>query len=208
MHSTLRTGGLALIMGVVSLLVPSHAGPVRALAFAQVTKSPAGTQLAQLHESEAVPGDGFGASVAISGGTIVVGAPGRAGANGEAYVFATQRARWHQAVSAAPADSSPLDSFGLAVAISGATIVVGAPGHGNSAGRAYVFTKTLAGWDEVELDNSDNAPGDNFGQSVAISGTTIAVGLPVNQLPKVRSHGPVELMCSPKPAVGGTRHPS
>ena len=41
--------------------------------------------------------------------------------------------------------------------------------------RAYVFTKTATGWKQVaELKGSDTAAGDQFGGSVAISGTTAA----------------------------------
>jgi nucleoside-specific outer membrane channel protein Tsx len=45
------------------------------------------------------------------------------------------------------------------------------------AGRAYVFTKTASGWNQVaELKGSDTVAQDGFGGSVAISGTTIVVG--------------------------------
>ena len=56
---------------------------------------------------------------------------------------------------------------------------MGAPGYAGHAGRAYVFTKTGAGWKQAaELKGSDTAAGDYFGYSVAISGTTAVVGAP------------------------------
>jgi hypothetical protein len=80
-------------------------------------------------------------------------------------------------------DTVGYDYFGYKVAISGTTAVVGADGYGNSAGRAYVFTKTAGTWTQVaELKGSDTTAGDSFGQgdqfgqSVAISGTTAIVG--------------------------------
>jgi len=71
------------------------------------------------------------------------------------------------------------DYFGGSVAISGTTAVVGAEGHASDAGRAYVFTKTAASWKQVaELKGSDTVADDDFGNSVAISGTTAVVGAP------------------------------
>jgi hypothetical protein len=69
------------------------------------------------------------------------------------------------------------DAFGVSVAISGTTAIVGAFGHASFAGRAYVFTKTTTGWKQAaELKGSDTVAGDRFGASVAISGTTAIVG--------------------------------
>jgi len=71
------------------------------------------------------------------------------------------------------------DSFGRSVAVSGTTVVVGAYGHAQDTGRAYVFTKTAAGWRQAaELKGSDTIVRDGFGYSVAISGTTAVVAAP------------------------------
>ena len=71
------------------------------------------------------------------------------------------------------------DEFGSSVTISGSTAVVGAPFHARQAGRAYVFTKTAAGWKQVaELKGSDTFAADWFGSSVTISGSTAVVGAP------------------------------
>ena len=69
------------------------------------------------------------------------------------------------------------DYFGSSVTISGTTAVVGAGYHAKIAGRAYVFTKTGAGWKQTaELKGSDTVAGDGFGDSVGLSGTTAVVG--------------------------------
>jgi hypothetical protein len=47
----------------------------------------AGTQVAELAGSDTRPHDTFGNSVAVSGGTAVVGAPGHANGTGRAYVL-------------------------------------------------------------------------------------------------------------------------
>jgi hypothetical protein len=77
-------------------------------------------------------------------------------------------------------DSNPVtlsDGFGYSVGISGTTAIVGAPYGANSTGRAYVFTKTAAGWKQTaELTGSDSVVQGFFGYSVGISGTTAIVG--------------------------------
>jgi hypothetical protein len=55
--------------------------------------------------------------------------------------------------------------------------VVGAEGYANDAGAAYVFTETGNSWKQVaELKGFDTVVGDNFGSSVAVSGSTAVVG--------------------------------
>ena len=88
-----------------------------------------------------------------------------------------RQAGWKQIAELKGSDTVADDDFGGSVAISGTTVVVGASGHGGFAGRAYVFTKTAAGWKQAaELKGSDTVAGDDFGDSVAISGTTVVVG--------------------------------
>ncbi len=74
-------------------------------------------------------------------------------------------------------DTVAHDLFGYSVVVSGTSVVVGAPGHASVAGRADVFTKAVAGWTRTgELKGSDTAAHDAFGESVAVSGSTIVVG--------------------------------
>src|SRR5688572_20828002 len=70
-------------------------------------------------------GDRFGASVEISGDTMVVGAPqNREGANfGAAYVYVRENDAWALEAKLLSPDTRP---FGQTVAIDGDTIVVGA----------------------------------------------------------------------------------
>jgi large repetitive protein len=128
-------------------------------------------------------GANFGLSVAISGATVVVGAPletasGKAGA-GHAYTF---NATTGDLISTLTSPNTHKDGeFGDSVAVSGTTVVVGAPGEtvsGESgAGHAYTFS-TVTG-DLISRLTSPNAQADGtFGASVAISGTTVAVGAP------------------------------
>ena len=142
-------------------------------------------QTAKLLASDAAAEDYFGYSVAISGDTVVVGAYGKASNAGAAYVFARNQGgadKWSQVTKRVASDPVAGDRFGASVAISGDTLVVGAPAKASDAGAAYVFARNWGGgdaWGQVaRLVASDAAAGDEFGASVAISGDTLAVGTP------------------------------
>jgi glucose/arabinose dehydrogenase len=73
------------------------------------------------------------------------------------------------------------DQFGVAVAVSGNTAVVGAynvnVGPNMDQGLVYVFTANAGAWSEQQkLTASDGTAGDGFGVSVAIHGDTVVVG--------------------------------
>jgi hypothetical protein len=125
----------------------------------------------------------FGTSVATSGTTVVVGATGYDRGAGRAAVFTKTTAGWKQTAELKGSGEVSGDFFGSSVAISGSTVVVGAPsGYPfGFAGRAYVFTKTGAGWKQVaDLRGSSPTARDNFGTSVALSGMTAVVGVPAH----------------------------
>ncbi|HSB11688.1 MAG TPA: FG-GAP repeat protein, partial [Blastocatellia bacterium] len=143
------------------------------------------SEQAKLTASDAAGGDLFGHRVAISGDTVVVGAPldkNAAGFDfGSAYVFVRSGSVWSEQAKLTASDAAVEDEFGISVAISGETIVVGAPfgdtAAGFGSGSAYVFVRSGSVWSEqAKLTASDAAGGDEFGWSVAISGETIVVG--------------------------------
>ena len=136
-------------------------------------------------QAKIVPPDGqdgavFGSAVAVSGHTAVLGAPGDDHGSviqaGTAYVFDwADGARW------TASDAASGDLFGTAVALSGDSAIVGAPcidlGTASGTGSAYVFVRNGGAWfEQAKLTASDAAPGDMFGQSVALSGDTAVVG--------------------------------
>jgi len=142
------------------------------------------SQQQKLEASDAAAGDGFGTSVAISGETIVVGAPGDDGvadaAQGSAYVFVRSDVGWGQQQKLETSDGRVSVQFGTSVAISGETTVVGARGYDGAVGNqgsAYVFVRSGGVWSQQQrLEASDAAEDDQFGNSVAISGETVVVG--------------------------------
>ncbi len=135
----------------------------------------------------------FGASISVSGDTVVVGArlndhgPGAtAGSNqGAAYVFTRAGTVWTQQQKLTATDAGISDEFGYSVAVEGNTAVIGArtdtfgtsPNTALNQGSAYVFTRTGATWTQAQkLSAFDGAAQDQFGWAVALSGTTAVVG--------------------------------
>jgi hypothetical protein len=99
------------------------------------------TEQQKLIASNAAAGDFFGASVAASGETAVVGAWGTI--SGSAYIFTRSGGVWTQQDEWTASDAANGDQLGRSVAVFGDTAVAGAifDDHlgGNSAGSAYVF---------------------------------------------------------------------
>ena len=140
-------------------------------------------QVAKLTASDGAEGDCFGADVAISGNTAIVGAyrdDDRGVDSGSAYVFQNTGSGWIQIAKLTAGDGETNDRFGGAVAISGNMMIVGAGGDddgGSDSGSVYVFENTPSGWAQVaKLTAGDAAADDWFGSSVAISGATAIVG--------------------------------
>jgi FG-GAP repeat len=150
-------------------------------------------QLADLTPSVRATNDWFGISIAVSGNTVVVGDfDANIETYGAVYVYVKPASGWTNMTQVAKLTSSDNgEGFGTSVAISGNTIVVGAANTSNfnrlhsdaptaGPGAAYVFVKPASGWTDAtetaKLIASDGQPGDAFGDSVSISGATIAVG--------------------------------
>lgn len=176
-YSAAVSGGIA----VIGAPTFSSSGPGAAYIY---IKGPVGWPrhpTVTLPDPAAVKGDAFGTSVAISGGTIIVGAPGTASGAGAAYLYVKGTAGWPSAPTVTLADPGHAagDSFGHSVALSGTTAVAGAPAGQSAPGAAYVYVKGTAGWPAaptVTLADPAAAAADAFGESVAVSGTTAVVG--------------------------------
>ncbi|MGC2169273.1 MAG: DUF6531 domain-containing protein [Acidimicrobiales bacterium] len=137
------------------------------------------SQSAELTASDGTTNTWFGASIAVSGSALLVGADIATvegdETEGAAYVFSLSDGTWSQ--SAELAAPSGATYFGSSVAIAGTTAVIGATGQSSSEGGAYVFSDSDDAWSQsAELTPSDGESGDEFGRSVAISGSTAIVG--------------------------------
>ena len=132
-------------------------------------------------EQKLVPSDGsalghFGASVAISQDTVLVGADYQS----TAYAFVRSGTTWTEQQKLVASDGTAGDRFGVSVSLSGETGVVGAPfanGVGASGGSAYVFVRSGTTWaQQQELVGADTAQADDFGTAVFVSGERVLVG--------------------------------
>jgi hypothetical protein len=141
------------------------------------------SQQAELTASDGAQYNAFGYSVAISGSMAVVGAPWHNNYQGAVYVFVESGGTWVQQAELTASDGKANDIFGLSVAVSGSTAVVGGPQHAGGSkeaqGAAYVFVESGGTWSQqAELTASDGAQSDTFGYSVAVDGSTAVVGAP------------------------------
>jgi len=105
--------------------------------------------------------------VAVAMATAILALPVGAGASVKVHQLAE--------LSGKHASAGALQGYNSAV--SGNTLVVGALGQGSSSGVAFVFTKSGTKWTQAAtLKGKDTISGDQFGNAVAISGSTIVVG--------------------------------
>jgi hypothetical protein len=160
-------------------------------AFVFVRQGDSWVQQAYLKADSPVQRDFFGASVAISGDTIAVGAiradpwhgaSGVVSRAGAVYVFVRNAGVWSQQARLQPAASAADDLVGISLALQGDTLVLGAPNDSSVAthsGAAHVFTRTAGAWHEAQtLKQATPVREAVFGSTLALDGDTLAVGAP------------------------------
>lgn len=140
----------------------------------------------KLVASDADEGDGFGWPVAMSGQTVLIGAPGNnelGHLSGSAYVFVRNGETWTEQAKLVASNAGMAVGFGGAVALVGDTALVGASSSVGYKGSAYVFARSGQTWSEqARLVASDAAGSDFFGSAVALAGDTALVGTPGRNL--------------------------
>ena len=134
-------GGLIAVAAPVEDGVASDTGSV--YAFREVLGQ--WTQVAKLVADDALAIDVLGASIDVSGNTIIAGSQlnDECGNNaGAAYVFRDDGGLWTQSLKIKANDARPLNTFGTGVAISGNLAAIGSSNDetfGLGSGSAYVF---------------------------------------------------------------------
>ncbi len=129
----------------------------------------------------------FGHAIAISGNTLVIGAPKENEAAfttaGAVYVYTGSAASWtlQSRITAAAGDIGSDDELGAAVDIDGDVIIAGGSRDdkvvGLDAGSAYIFTRSGASWSQsAKLLSSGATTGNLFGTAVSISAGEALVG--------------------------------
>jgi hypothetical protein len=161
-------------------------------------------QTAELTASDGQSGSYVGTSAAISGNTVVVGAPGVRSTSevvpGAAYVFVKPSSGWEnmtQVAKLTASDSGANDGFGDHVAISGNVIVIN-----SNLPELYVFVEPDGGWKDMTETAILTVPSVGLAPclcgGVAIDGDTIVVGSPLDG---IGNYGSIEVFS--KPAAGG-----
>ena len=185
------TNGTTIVVGAEYATVGGVAYTGAAYVFTEPTSGwGTATQSAKLVPSGAA--NLFGASVAVDGNTVAVGAPGNIGYQGAVYVFVEPQGGWSgtltQSAKLTASDRATLcvlgDSISVAVNLNTGlgTVAAGSPGHNVSQGAVYVYVEPSGGWgpatENAKLLASDGKAGDALGSSVSISGNAIVAGAP------------------------------
>ena len=154
------------------------------------------TQLTQLTAADGAAGDRFGAAITMDDNYAIVGAPEADVAAdpdvlvnaGAAYVFQLISGAWTETDKISPfgGNAGAQDRFGFSVAASGDFVVIGAyedDNTGTDSGSVFVFERDYSRnvngtlWTErTNFRPADNAAGNRFGISVALSDTTAVIG--------------------------------
>jgi hypothetical protein len=124
--------------------------------------------------------------VSVSGNTALIGAmwdDDKGEYSGSAYVFVRAAdSTWNQQAKLTASDGAAYDYFGISVAVSGDTAVIGASEDDDkscNAGVAYVFVRAAADgtWSQqAKLTADDGAAEDWFGGNVSVSGDIAIIG--------------------------------
>ncbi len=140
------------------------------------------------------PGDKFGAAIAISGTSIVVGSPGATTAQGNGSGVVTLFRNDNPIVPVPVTQFVPApglaQSSGASVATNGDMVIVGAPqadvGAVSDKGRVYAYKlqpSYPAFVPPVEIvENASGETNDGFGRAVSINKTQMVVGVPFDDL--------------------------
>ena len=133
----------------------------------------------RLSASDATTGDGFGQSLAVAAGDLLVGSSGAAGGPGAVYIFRPNDGGvWTESGRIMASNGEEGDGFGSVVTVGGGVALVSASASRDGRGAVYVLTRTETGeWSEqAQLMASDGRPGDEFGVAAATDGEFAVVG--------------------------------
>ena len=134
---------------------------------------------AKIAASDAFNGDGFGASLAIDGSSMIVGAMRQNDGKGAAYVFTRgQNGAWTQSGRIVAEDVAQGDAFGTSVAIGGEYAFVSAPGQADQSGAVYAFRRQGSAWTQVGKLTGNATRQALFGLALATDGQQLFVGMP------------------------------
>src|SRR5271154_2504139 len=177
------------------------------------------TQTAILSPSDGGSSYHFGSAVAFSGNVAVVGANNANNDVGDAYVFVEPTGGWidmSQTAELTASDGAAFSSFGVSVAISGTTVVVGASaatiGSHPAQGAAYVYVGPQGGWQNMtetaKLTTSTGGTGNLFGSSVPAKGDAALVVAPPPRIGSNTAEGAAYIFQQPSTGWATTAQPA
>ncbi|NNF03519.1 MAG: choice-of-anchor B family protein, partial [Rhodothermales bacterium] len=129
-------------------------------------------------------GDRFGATIHLSNGSALIGAPMWNDAAdsldqvGRVTRFDLRGDEWVE-IETLDVPSSPAAHIGSAIAVRGAELFVGAPGWNESQGAVLRFRRTQAGWTHAgNISLGSGQTGDRFGSGIGFSDGDLWIGAP------------------------------
>jgi len=175
----------AALIGATSATVGSNGSQGAVYAFTETGTFWSETQ--KFSSADGVTGDGFGWSIGLDGKNAVVGAGLASGPGGEfqgvAYTFRHRNGVWVETQKLTADNGAAFDFFGLAVALEGRNVLVGAQGaatDGNpfsNQGAVYRFFHSGGVWSQTQIISaSDGKASDGFGTSVAVRRGVVVIG--------------------------------
>lgn len=137
-----------------------------------------------------MPDDGFGARIAFSPGTLLVGAPQDNSGQGAAYVFDNCGRHWLKRQKLIALEGGVGDSFGSSVAMADDVIVIGAPFAARDpdqfqcqvgySGVVYVFEPHHSLWFEQQKLLGPPKCTEEFGREVAVDRGFLVTSTPTS----------------------------
>ena len=124
---------------------------------------------------------GYGGTLAVSGGQVLVSEPGGGPLPGVVYVYGAGSDGWTETARLALTEvGDPPDAFGRALAADGGLVLVGAPGWNGGRGSVVLYRyDSAAGWVDVGRLAPETLGEDaGFGSAVAVDGDVAVVSAP------------------------------
>ena len=136
----------------------------------------------------------FGASCAITGHFIVLGAPLETAPlsyAGAAYGFQMDSGEWIQTARWVDPEPASYGYFGYDVAMSEEFIVIGAPGHGDNGG-VFVYGINEGTWAyRWTIESPDAGYDSSFGYAIALEGDRLIVSAPLRDVGGIYNVGSI-----------------
>lgn len=174
------------------------------------------TERAMLTAPDSARKDDFGASLALDGNTLLVGAPRKRDGSGVAYAFtrADAEASWVSTGIIEPPAGAEAREFATALALSGDELLIGSP-SAEGTGAVYRYLRSADGWRlDATLTPAGSGGATGFGSALGLAGDRLLIGAPGSDAGRGRLYaasrttgGWGEARVVPLPEVPASRRP-